>query len=176
MNRKLKNFLIIAGSIAAIVFLIAIFGVATDGFKTFSDMSLTTVNPDNLICVDDYVLVEINDDKDTGYTIDITDKGEIIIKGENEAETDAKIAVQAVTLKAEEYTITSNADCSSKTYFVTIENADGSVVFDADDTFEVEEAGEYTVYINILAGEKIDDSFEIVLVPGDKEAPFFVVK
>ena len=173
---KLKNIFLIIFASLAIILSIGMIGLATDGFKTTQDMSLTTVNPDNLIQVDEFTVKEIEDDKTFGYTLEISKNGEIVIEGENETESDAKIAVQKVSLQAKEYTITSNANCDDKTYFVTLENDEGSVKIEADDTFEIETAGEYTVYINICKGEKIDDSFEIVLVEGDKEAPFFVLK
>lgn len=176
MSKKLKNSLIIVGSILLIVFLIGVMGIATDGFKTVKDMSLTTVNTNNLLSVDEYTVTDVESKDAYGYTIDVTEDGEIAIEGKNSTETDAKIAVQTVSLQAKEYTLTANAKCDDDTYFVTLENADGSVKIEADDTFEIETAGDYTVYINIKAGEKIDDSFEIVLVEGEKAEPFFTIK
>lgn len=173
---KIKHAVIIIVSILAIVFLVAMIGVATDGLTSFSNMTLKKVNPDNLIKLDSYKLVEIEDDKATGYTIDITEDGEIKIKGENESETAVKLSVQDVTLQAEDYYFSSSAKVDDKTYYVTIENADGTVIFDEEGVIEVETAGTYTVYIIIEAETEINETFSLVLVEGEEKQNFFVVK
>lgn len=173
---KVKNIVIIIVAILLVVALVAVIGVATDGLTSFSGMSIKKVNPDNLIKLEDYDITEIEDDKATGYIIDITDDGEIKIKGENEAETAVKLAVQDVTLQAQEYYFATGADCDDDTYFVTIENADGSVIFDEEGVIEVETADTYTVYINIEAEAEINETFSLVLVEGEEKQSFFVLK
>ena len=174
--RTLKKIGVILACIALLAVLVALIGVATDGFTSFKNVSIREPNPDNLISLENYTLVEIEDDKETGYTVAIDDDGVISINGENEAETAVKLAVQNVVLEAgKEYTLSSGAKTSNKTYFVTVENADGSVVFE-EETFEVETAGTYTVYITIEGETEIDDTFELVLVEGDKAVSFYTVK
>ncbi len=174
--RTLKKIGVILACIALLAVLVALIGVATDGFTSFRNASIREPNPDNLISLENYTLVEIEDDKETGYTVAIDDDGVISINGENEAETAVKLAVQNVVLEAgKEYTLSSGAKTSNKTYFVTVENADGSVVLE-EETFEVETAGTYTVYITIEGETEIDDTFELVLVEGDKAGSFYTVK
>lgn len=175
---KAKHIVILIACILGLFALVALFGLATDGFRTVSDMSLTKVNPDNLIKLESYVVTEIEDDKATGYTLEITDDGLIKISGENESETATKIAVQNVSLQATEYYFSSGASVDKDKYIVTIENADGSVVFDNKDegVIEIETADTYTVYINIEPGVEINETFSLVLVEGSEKASFFVVK
>lgn len=174
--RTIKKIGVIVISVALLAMLVALLGVATNGFTSFRNASIKEPNPDNFISVDNYTVVEIEDDKETGYTLAIDEDGVIIIKGENESEEAVKIAVQEVVLSADkEYTLSSGAKTSSKTYFVTVENADGSVVFE-EETFEVKTSGTYTVYITIEGETEISDSFELVLVEGDKSGSFYTVK
>ena len=174
--RTIKKIGIILACVALLAALVALIGVATGGFTSFKNASIREPNPDNLITLDNYKVVEIEDDKETGYTIAINDDGVITIKGENEAEDAVKIAVQDVVLEADkEYTLSSGAKTSNKTYFVTVENADGSVEFE-EETFEVETAGTYTVYITIKGETEINETFELVLIEGDKAGSFYTVK
>lgn len=174
--RTIKKIGVILACVALLAALVALLGVATEGFTSFKNASIREPNPDNLITLDNYKVVEIEDDKETGYTIAINDDGVITIKGENEAEEAVKIAVQDVVLEADkEYTLSSGAKTSNKTYFVTVENADGSVEFE-EETFEVETAGTYTVYITIKGETEINETFELVLIEGDKAGSFYTVK
>ena len=174
--RTIKKIGVIVISVALLATLVALIGVATEGFTSFKNPSIREPNPDNLITLDNYKIIEIEDDKETGYTIAINDDGVITIKGENEAEEAVKIVVQDVVLEADkEYTLSSGAKTSNKTYFVTIENADGSVEFE-EETFEVKTAGTYTVYITIKGETEINETFELVLIEGDKAGSFYTVK
>ena len=176
---KLKTFFIILGSVLLSVFCVVLIGVASDGFDNWrnpQEWSLTEVNPNNIMGVANYT-IESTENDEADIKVTVTEDGEIKIIGKNEAEEVVKLAVQSVVLQADTYNLECHAETSNETYFVTIEAGEGEdAVVIEEGKFTVDVAGTYTVYITILPGVEIDETFSPVLVKGEKAQDFFTLK
>lgn len=172
---KGKTIGIIALCILLGVALCSIVGKITDGF---TDFDIRSLNEDNLLSVEDYA-EGLDEKRDDGLTVTVSEKGVITVEGENETEADVKIAVQDVTLDTGKYTISSDAKgVKDDTYYLCIVNGDKTIIADTEDdsTFTIfADDTTCTVYIVVCAGETVDATFKPVLVEGSEAGSFYVI-
>ncbi|MBQ8546173.1 MAG: hypothetical protein IJ437_04455 [Clostridia bacterium] len=171
MTKKTKKVLTIIGC----VLLCALFlGVGVYAVDALTEWDIKTVNENNIIKVDDYVL-EDTKDKDAAIQVDVTEAGEIKVIGENNTDSATEIEVVSVILDKGEYYISSgDKKCDKDTYYLVLKNDAGDEII-ADNDFTVTESTSYTLYIVIQADVEIDTTFSPVLVEGDEAESFFKI-
>ena len=115
MTKKTKKVLTIIGC----VLLCALFlGVGVYVVDALTEWDIKTVNENNIIKVDDYVL-EDTEDKDAAIQVDVTEDGEIKVTGENNTDSATEIEVVSVILDKGKYHISSgDKKCDEDTYYV----------------------------------------------------------
>lgn len=161
------------------VVVISVIGFASKGSFDFSDTenwAIQSPNENNLIKVDEYEVKDLN--SGLGYSIDVTDDGQIKISGSNETEEAEQIKVQEVTLAAGTYTFSSGAKGTSLAGYnmsIVIGGNTYYADFGSDTTFTLEAEATGTVYINIGSKVAVNKTFSPVLVPGEEVEDFFVI-
>ena len=176
MSKTKDKIIIIIVCVLLTFALCTLFGFLTNGTWNVNDMELRSVNEDNLIKVDSYDVEDLN--TGLGYTIDVTENGQIKISGENETEESQQIKVQELTLAKGTYTFSSGVKGTSKNgYNMAIVIGENTYYadFGTDSTFTVEEEATVTVYINIGAKTECNVTFSPVLIEGEEAGDFFVI-
>lgn len=178
-KKTLINTLIIVGCTLLCIFVLCMIGRVSNGtFDIFNtdEWELRSVNEDNLIKVDSYDVKDLN--TGLGYTIDVTDDGQIKVSGENETEEAQQIKVQELTLAKGTYTFTSGVKGTSKAGYnmaIVIGEKTYYADFGTDSTFTLDAEATATVYINIGAKTECNVTFSPVLVEGEEAGDFFVI-
>ncbi|MBQ7906811.1 MAG: hypothetical protein IJ309_02425 [Clostridia bacterium] len=170
---------LIALAVVISVVVISVIGFASKGSFDFSDTenwAIQSPNANNLLKVDAYEVKDLN--TGLGYTIDVTDDGQIKVSGTNNTEESQQIEVQDVTLAAGTYTFSSGAKGTSLSGYNMSIVIDGNTYyadFGSNTTFTLEAEATGTVYINIVAKVEVNKTFSPVLVPGEEVEDFFVI-
>ncbi|MBQ8738162.1 MAG: hypothetical protein IJZ04_01560 [Clostridia bacterium] len=166
---------IITVAVLIAVGLSALFGFITKGF---TDFDVRELNPDNLINVEAYNDT-LEDKRDDGLAITVSEEGEITVEGKNKTEADVMIAIQDVTLEVGKYTISSGVkNTDEDTYYLSIVNGEETIIADMeeDSTFTIATNDTTcTVYIVVCAGENVDATFRPVLVEGSSAGDFYTI-
>lgn len=150
------------------------FGLARNTINDIAGFDFQTINEANIIKVDDYDIVN-TEDEDSKLQVSVDEDGLITVDGENDTKATVELEVVTVSLEKGEYKFVSNAKgCSDKTYQLILKDNDDGVII-ADEEFNVEaETATYTVYIAIYDGAEIDAKFAPVLVKKGENTDFFV--
>ena len=159
------------------VFLTSMIGFMTNSFDTNKDnWGISQLNEDNYIYVDDYVIKDQN--SGDGYSIDVSDKGEIMVTGKNESGAAVTHEIQQITLPAGTYTFTSGANGTSKnSYHLYLDNGEGTTYY-ADfgtNTFTISAEDTFKVYLSIAKDAEVNKTFKPVLVKGETAGDFYVI-
>lgn len=179
-NKILKNILIIGACMLACIFVCCLIGFVSKGtfdFTKADEWGLRSVNEENLLKVEEYVIDDLN--TGLGYSIDVTDQGQIKISGTNDSGENQQIKVQDVTLKAGTYKITSGVSGTSLAgYNMCIVVGENTYYadFGADTEFTIETDTTATVYINLADKVEINKTFSPVVIDTEAEnQSFFVI-
>ena len=164
----LKSILVI---FICFILLIALIPLTFLAVKEIMGWEIKSVNPNNYFVVAEYE-IKSTEDKSLEIQIDVTNEGEIKVKGENTVNNPVELKIMSMLLEKGTYHISSGAKgCSKDTYSLVLKNSEGEIM--ADNYFTCEEISAYTAYIYVMPGAKIDTKFSPVLVSGDKAESFF---
>lgn len=159
------------------VFLTSMVGFMTNSFDTNKDnWGIAQLNEDNFINVDDYVIKDQN--SGDGYSIDVSDKGEIKVTGKNESGAAVTLEIQQITLPAGTYTFTSGVNGTSKnSYHLYLDNGEETTYY-ADfgtNTFTISAEDTFKIYLSIAKDAEVNKTFKPVLVKGETAGDFYVI-
>ena len=152
----MKKAIIIIVCLLVGVFLASIVGFMTNGFdKNQDNWGITQLNEDNYFKVDDYVIKDQN--SGDGYSIDVSDKGEIKVTGKNESAAAVTVEIQSITLP--------------------LDNAEGRTIYAdfGDNTFTLSAEDTFKVYLSIAKDAEVNKTFKPVLVKGETAGDFYVI-
>ena len=172
-----KTIALVIVTVLLSVAIISVIGYASNGKFNYGgdDWSLTQLNPDNYIKVDNY-LIE-NETSEDGYSIEINNDGRIKVTGKNATSDNVSLDVTNVTLPAGTYTFISGAPgVSTSSYFMSLFSSNGEHYADFGGKIVLTEESTFTVKLVIMAGQECDATFSPVLVPDGCSTEFKTLK
>lgn len=150
------------------------FGLARGTLNNIAGFDFQTVNEENFIKVDDYVIAATEEDAEADIKISIDEDGIITLDGKNKTEEAVEMQVVTVSLEKGSYEFVSNAKgCSEDTYQVIMKDSEGGKIV-ANEEFTLEETTTFNVYIVVYANAEVDTEFAPVIVTEGEKTSFLV--